>query len=154
MRPDRNTDRDCDVLWRIVAMLFSLAGLADRAAGVCARRRREVLGILLWGEARGWAFAIDMATGGMVSDAPAMAAPEMPDLWDDLPCSCQDAILLAARLRALALVLCVLVSQAWRFAVAGDTGPSTGTRGSVGLPIAGGRSASRWRTAFPAPDTS
>jgi hypothetical protein len=52
-----------DVLERIVALLFSLAGLADLAAGAPFLRRRRVLGILSRGEAEARAFLIGISTG-------------------------------------------------------------------------------------------
>lgn len=82
-----------DVLERIAALLFSLAGLADIAAGLPALRRRHVLGILNHGEAEARAFLIGISTG-----APA-----------DAPETAGDAKRLAARLRALALLLCALL---------------------------------------------
>jgi hypothetical protein len=98
------TDWSREVLERIVALLFSLAGLADRAAGLPSLRRRHVLGILSFGEAEARAFLIAMATG-------ASAPVEAPD-------PSGDATRLAIRLRALALLLCAML--AWRFAEAGD----------------------------------
>jgi len=87
-----------DVLERIVALLFALADLADRAAGVPFRRRRQVLGILNHGEAEARAFVIEVATG-----APAAMEALEP---------AGDAARLAVRLRALALILCVLLARA------------------------------------------
>ena len=48
---NREIDRHRDVLERIVAMLFLLAGLADLAIGLPARRRLRVFSILACGEA-------------------------------------------------------------------------------------------------------
>ena len=88
------TDRN--VLMRIAALLLSLADLAERAAGLPFLRRRHVLGILGFGEAEARAFLIEISTGAPASaDAPA-----------------GDAALLAARLRALALLLCVVQARA------------------------------------------
>lgn len=89
------TDWSRDVLERIAALLFSLAGLADIAAGLPALRRRHVLGILNHGEAEARAFLIG-------SGAPVSA---------DAPETAGDAKRLAARLRALALLLCALLMQ-------------------------------------------
>jgi hypothetical protein len=89
------TDWSYDVLERIVALLFSLAGLADIAAGLPAPRRRHVLGILNQGEAEAHAFLIGAG------------APVSADGQDTV----DDALRLAARLRALALLLCVLMAQ-------------------------------------------
>ena len=92
------TDWSRDVLERIVVLLFALANLADLAAGAPYRRRRQVVGILNCGEVVARAFVIGMATG----------APTSPD---DLESS-GDAACLAVRLRALALMLCLLLAQA------------------------------------------
>jgi hypothetical protein len=54
------TNWNRDVLERIVALLFALAGLADLAAGAPFHRRRLVLGILSYGEAEARAFLIGM----------------------------------------------------------------------------------------------
>jgi len=73
---DWGTDWSCDVLERIVALLFSLADL----------------GILSVGEAEAWAFLIG-------ATAPGTPAPA------DAPDTAEDALRLAARLRALALLM-------------------------------------------------
>jgi hypothetical protein len=86
-----------DVLERIVALLFSLAHLADLAAGAPYLRRRRVLGILSQGEAEARAFLFGTADDDAPAEAPKRAG---------------DAARLAMRLRALALVLCVLLAQA------------------------------------------
>jgi hypothetical protein len=104
---DRETDWSREVLERVVALLFFLAGLADRAAGAPYLRRRQVLGILSHGEAEARAFLIAMATGA--------SAPV------DLPEPDGDATRLAIRLRALALLLCAML--AWRIALPGAAGP-------------------------------
>jgi hypothetical protein len=95
-----------DVLERIVALLFALANLADLAAGAPFLRRRQVLGILNCGEIEARAFVIGMATGAPVSS-------------DDLESS-GDMACLAVRLRALALMLCLLLAQG--FALPGMAG--------------------------------
>jgi hypothetical protein len=89
------TDWSYDVLERIVALLFSLAGLADIAAGLPAARRRHILGILSQGEAEAHAFLIGAG------------APVSADGQD----TADNALRLAARLRALALLLWVLMAQ-------------------------------------------
>ena len=98
-----------DVLWRIVALLVSLAGLADAAAGLPARRRREVLGFLMPGEAAARALIAGMAPG----------APDMAD--EPWPCdrASDDAALLAATFRVLALALYTMLSLADRPALPG-----------------------------------
>lgn len=109
---DWETGWNRDVLERIVVLLFSLAGLADLAAGAPFRRRRQVLAILSHGEAEARAFVIGMVTG-----AP---APE------DTPGELGDASRLAASFRALALALCVLLAR--RFVLPGAAGPRAGLR--------------------------
>ncbi len=100
---------NCDVLERIVALLFALASLADLAAGAHYLRRRQVLEILIHGEVEARAFLF----GG--GPAPSDALEEAGD-----------AVRLAARFRALALMLCMLMGQAARFARPGATGPQAG----------------------------
>ena len=86
-----------DVLERIVALLFSLADIADIAAGLPAPRRRHILGILSVGETEAWAFLIGTAPG----------TPAPTDALD----SAGDAERLAARLRTQALLLIVMLLQ-------------------------------------------
>ncbi len=100
---------NCDVLERIVALLFALASLADLAAGAPYLRRRRVLGILIHGEVEARAFLF----GG---------APIPSDALEEAG----DAARLAARFRSLALVLCALMAQAARFALPGAPGPQAG----------------------------
>ena len=124
------TDWNRDVLGRIAALLFALAGLADRAAGAPFLRRRQVLQILNCGEAEARAFVIGMVSGAQVSA--------------DAPESAGDAASLAVRLRALALVLCVLLAR--RACPPGAAGLRTGR-------VKPARRAGR-RAPPPAPDTS
>jgi hypothetical protein len=91
------TNWNRDVLERIVVLLFALAGLADLAAGLPVLRRRQVLAILSHGEAEARAFLIGISTGAPTSS-------------DELE-SAGDATCLAARLRALALLLCAMLAQ-------------------------------------------
>ena len=106
------TDWSRDVLERIAALLFSLAGLADIAVGLPAHRRRQVLGILGVGEAEARAFLI-----GISSSAPAPA---------NAPKTAGDASRLAARLRVLGLLLCALLMQTALPGVGGSRlGPSS-----------------------------
>ncbi len=97
-----------DVLERIVALLFALASLADLAAGAPYLRRRQVLGILSHGEAEARAFLF----GG---------EPVPSDALENTG----DAARLAARFRALALVLCALMAQARQFTLDDAAGPRT-----------------------------
>jgi hypothetical protein len=87
-----------DVLKRIVVLLFALANLADRAAAAPFLRRRQVLGILNRGEVEARAFVIGVAAGAAIP-------------VDALE-STGAAARLAVRLRALALILCVILAQA------------------------------------------
>jgi hypothetical protein len=132
---DWETDWNRDALERIVALLFALAGLADLAADAPFLRRRQVLGILSHGEAEARAFLFGGSTGAPV---PADA------LGED-----GDAARLAARLRALALLLCVLPTR--RSALSGTDGSRAGRplHGNSGMAV-------RWPDASPppAPDTS
>jgi hypothetical protein len=91
------TDWSRNALKRIIVLLFALANLADLAAGAPFLRRRQVLGVLNHGELEARAFVIGIATGAPVSS-------------DDLESS-GDMACLAVRLRALALMLCVLLAQ-------------------------------------------
>ncbi len=132
----RRTDRECDALKRIVALLFALANLADLAAGASFLRRRRVLGILNWGETEARAFLIAMSTGEAV---PAEALEPSGDLAD-----------LAVRLRALALML-ILLARAAMSTLPGAGGAQAGRplHGNVGPGV-------RWPESLepPQPDTS
>jgi hypothetical protein len=98
-----------DVLERIIALLFALAGLADLAADLPFLRRRQVLGILSHGEAEARAFVMDMAAGTpSCSEAPGKTG---------------DAAHLATRLRMLALVLCAMLAHVARVALPDASGP-------------------------------
>ena len=127
---DWEADGNREVLERIVALLFALAGLADLAAGLPLLRRRRLLGILDHGEVEARAFVFGMVCGAQV---PA----------DTLE-STNDAARLAVRLRALALVLCVLLARAAPCMPPGTAGPRAGRRNPA---AAAGRRAV-------APDTS
>ena len=89
------TDGGYGVLGHIVALLFSLAGMAEIAAGLSASRRRYLLGILSVAEAEAHDYLI--GTGAPVS----AGGQETAD----------DALRLAARLRALAMLLTVMLAQ-------------------------------------------
>jgi hypothetical protein len=129
---DWQTDWSRDALKRIVILLFALANLADLAAGASFLRRRRVLGIVSQGEMEARAFVIAMASGAPVS-------ADMLETDDD-------AAHLAVRLRALALILCVLLAQAAPFELPGIVGSR-----DAGQKFAG-RAARR--TAVPRPDMS
>jgi hypothetical protein len=126
------TEWSHDVLKRIVALLFSLANLADLAADLPFLPRRRVLGILSRGEAEARAFLI-----GTSPDATAPA---------DAPEQSGDVARLAARLRALALLLIALLTQPLaRSGAAGSPAPRAERQKPVGLAC---------RLASPALDTS
>jgi hypothetical protein len=115
---DWETSWNRDVLERIVALLFALAGLADLAAGASYLRRRQVLGILSDGEAEARAFLF-----GTAAEVPTPA---------DAPERAGDAARLAVRLRALALVLCAVLARAVTFALPGAAGPRVGREKPAG----------------------
>ena len=135
-------DRHRDVVERVLALLLLMAGLADHAAGLSARRRLHVLAMLACGESGARDFFIGPA-----------GAPVAGDLALRDFASARDAERLAAGFRVLALVLGAMLAQVRRSALAGD-----GCRRSV-LPIA-----RRWPDgqahtrpplrALPPPDTS
>ena len=122
------TDGGYGVLGHIVALLFSLATLADIAAGLPAPRRRYILGILSVAEAETHDFLI--GTGTPVS-------AHGQDTVDD-------AMRLAARLRALAMLLAVMLAQ--RFELLGTVALCADRQKPAGAAF---RQAS-----FSAPDTS
>jgi hypothetical protein len=128
-----NADWNRDALERIVALLFALAGLTDLAAGLPVLRRQQVLGILSHGEVEARAFLFGGAP--VPSDAPGEAG---------------DAARLAVRLRALALMLCILLAHAPPFALPGAVGSQAGRppHEISGLPVRPGARPP------PAPDTS
>ena len=105
---NRQANREHDVLERIVALLFALADLAEMAGALPAPRRRWVLGILGCGEAAARAFLT-----GMPPDTPFQeAASSRQDAPGPADVPAGDASLLAARFRALALMLVALVARA------------------------------------------
>ncbi len=104
---DRKADWNRDVLERIVALLFSLACLAELAACLPWLRRQQLLGILSHGEAEAWAYVMGLPPDVQV----AAYAPGETD----------DAERLAASFRALALMLCAVLARTALFA--GAAGP-------------------------------
>ena len=113
---DGNTeiDRHRDALERILALLLLMAGLADHAAGLSARRRLHVLAILACGESGARDFFIGPA-----------GAPVEGDLALRDFASARDAERLAAGFRVLALVLGAMLAQVRRPASAGGGGRQT-----------------------------
>ena len=133
-------DRHRDVLERVLALLLLMAGLADHAAGLSARRRLHVLAMLACGESGARDFFIGPA-----------GAPVEGDLALRDFASVRDAERLAAGFRVLALVLAAMVAQVRRPASAGGGGRQTvlliahcRPEGPTRLPL----------RALPAPDTS
>jgi len=137
-------DWDSDGLRHIVMLLVSLAALAEHAAGLSGRRHRaKMLGILMWGEAAARAFVIGLATGMPYSGKQAPA--EAFATSNNAQVSPGDAAHCAVRLRALALILCLLLAGALAHAVAEP-------RLARERPVAG--IAPPQRAALPAQDTS
>lgn len=137
---NREINRRRDVLERILTLLFLLAGLADRAACLPARRRRHVLGILARGEVEARAFVIGLA------GAPVEGDVEMQD-----PTAASQAERLAVSFRVLALVLGAMLVQSRRSALA--TGRHAVSPIVLRRPCVPAHSRLPLR-ALPAPDTS
>jgi hypothetical protein len=137
----REVNRQRYVLEHILALLLLMASLADRAAGLPLRRRRTVLEILACGETEARALVLGLATG-----SPACGGEVAPE-----PAPLDDAANLAAGLRVLALALGVLLAEARRVTLPGETGPRAGLS-----PRKPAGSVHPWREApaLPAPDTS
>jgi hypothetical protein len=131
-----HANREHDVLERIAALLFALAGLAEMAGALAPPRRLWVLGILTRGEAAARAFLL-------APDAPFRdAAAAQEDVPGPADMQAGDGTLLAARLRALALMFAALAARA----ALSEQSAGAGRREPA-------RQACR-RTASPAPDTS
>jgi len=105
----REINRQHDLLERIITLLFFLAGLADCAAGLSARRRSHMLGHLACGEAEARVFVIELAGASVEGDAVIGSSA-----------SVSDAERLAVSFRVLALVLGAMLAQARRSAFAGE----------------------------------
>jgi len=105
---DWNTEieRHREMLQRIVALLFALADLADRASGRSFRVRCEVLFILSHGEAVAREFILEQA---QASGTPILYLPAPAYVDGD---SADDAMQLAAHLRTLAAILAYIWAQA------------------------------------------
>jgi len=105
---DWNTsiERHREVLHGIVALLFALAGLADRAAGRSRCVRREVLSILAPAESRTCEFILHEA---QASGIPILFMPLSTHEGGGV----DEAMQLAARFRMLAVVLAYVCTQAW-----------------------------------------
>ena len=100
----REVERSRDALERIVALLFALAGLADRASGLPAARRLDLLCILGRGADEARAFV----TGTAFSPREAGGETEFH--------TADDAARLAVGFRALALLLAAILARAGRIA--------------------------------------
>ncbi len=108
----REVSRERMLFERIVALLVSLAFLAERAASASPRRRREVNLHLVAGEAA----ARDMiARLGGLPPQPDAADPAVgPSAADDVPGSIEDSLRRAATFWVLALALNGLLEDARR----------------------------------------
>lgn len=93
---------EIDRLRRIVALLFALAVLAQRAGAASPPVRRSVLCILWRAEAVAWQFVAGAAPVSLAGST--AGTPALPDVRDDPDCARR----LAMRFRALALVLACL----------------------------------------------
>lgn len=100
----REVERNRDALERIVALLLALAALADRASGLPAARRLDLLCILGRGAAEARAFV----TGTAFSPCEEGGETEFH--------TADDAARLAAGFRALALLLAAILARAGRIA--------------------------------------
>ena len=137
----RSVERDRSVLERILALLFALAALTDRAAGLPAAKRLHLLAALGHGEAEARAFIFAMASHPC-PDAPVdpTAAPSP---------AAGDAALLAARFRLLALALTALLARARDRAPRRHVSPLALSPGCKPRRLEGWRAV----TELPAPDT-
>lgn len=138
---NRQMRQNRDVLERILMLLLSLAGLADRASVLPARDRLHVLGILACGEAEARSLIIAMAHGSAAPahvDAAELASP--------------DAGRLAASLRGLALLLSAMLVEARRLAP--SLHPAACPLGQPGQEPMPSPAAPATSSASPAPDTS
>ena len=106
----RQAKRDRDVLMRIVALLISMAGFADRAGGLRGRRRRQLFQLLHYAEAVGYDFIVGLMPASS-------AAYDEPDPTGDPEGPAGDAARLAASFRVLALVLYTMLQR--RFTLGG-----------------------------------
>lgn len=140
---DRNASWNRDVLERIVVLLFALAVLAERASSRSWFVRRRVLAALRPGEEAAYRCVADAARafGAPVPAKAIVAAGQWMAGEGGDP---DDGQRLAARLRALALALCVLLMR--RFALPGAAGAQAEWRKAAGW-------VGRPAVAF-APDTS
>lgn len=101
---NREIERERAVLERIVALLLSLAGMAERAALLPAPARLDLLAILGFGEEAARDLVIGL-TFGAPTDIDDAASP-----------AAGNAELLAARFRTLALAVGALLATARRLA--------------------------------------
>jgi hypothetical protein len=102
-------------LKRIVALLFALADLADRAGGASRSVRRTVLGILWPAEAVAREFVMGFPPGidaaGCASEATGMDGAAVHPPWSAIPPDDRaEAARLASSFRALAVLLAYLLT--------------------------------------------
>lgn len=137
-----NAKTNADVLRRIVALLFALAGLADRAGRAPRPVRDHVLGILRSAEAVARAYVF-----GVACDLGAAVPPPAGLDGDDS----NDAARLALSLRVLALALASLAARVELSA--GGSGRIVSVANVEVLKKLGQSATCRGKTA-PTPDTS
>jgi hypothetical protein len=141
---DWSANGNRDVLERIVARLLALACMADLAACLPFLRRREAVGILSYGEAAARAHFAGLALNSPFGED-ALSEENAP-APADAPGEYCDALLLAARFRALAFMLAGLLSLA---------DPSPPRRAAWSRPGKGEPAVQARRQAtLPPPDTS
>ena len=146
----RTAERDGRALQRIAALLFALAGLAERAAVAPFPVRLIVLAILRRAEAIAWAFAIEAAGGSAARCAHlppqrvALAGALVPD--HDGPA---DAVRLALSFRTLALIVASWATRLLASTALHPTAPRV-------FFLTHARPGRGWQdaAALPAPDTS
>ena len=101
---NRQVERDRNVLERILALLLALAALTERAAGLPMVDRLRFLAVMGCGEAEARDFILAMASGPSPATPSEATATSFP--------AADDAALLAARFRMLALALGAMLMQA------------------------------------------
>ena len=146
-----NVKRDGRALQRIVALLFALAALAERAAAMPSHTRAVVLAILCHAEGAAWAFALGAPCVSTVSgrDRRELRSAILPGAPVGGHDGSADAIRLAVSLRLLALIV-----AGWATKTLSSTAAPSPVRDAMfpRRPCSSGN----WRgpAASPAPDTS
>ena len=134
-------NRNRHALERIVALLFALAVLAERAAGLTGSRRQSARGILGYAHAE--------ARGHVIGLSPESGAPVEPAA--EVALAHGQAERLAASFRALALMLGTMLALARRFGRNTPT-PNPSPQGGGGLRrVCAERNRQRFRALWRAP---